>query len=147
MALATSILQSGTRGSQPAAAAANNGCYYRVTDEGNKVEQSTGSAWVVICGGWLEEHAASASASLVFTTCITSAYDTYVIELRNILPATDGASLLMRVSTDGGSTYDSSGIYDTAFLRMSNAGSASGGSATAASRTRSRRAGCPARSG
>ncbi len=48
MALATSILIAGTRGAQPAASAANNGCYYRVTDEGNIVEQSTGASWVGI---------------------------------------------------------------------------------------------------
>lgn len=48
MALPNAILMSGVRADQPAAAAANNGCYYRVTDEGNAVEQSTGSAWVPI---------------------------------------------------------------------------------------------------
>lgn len=48
MALATSINIAGTRAAQPAAAAANAGCLYRVTDESNKVEHSTGSAWVAI---------------------------------------------------------------------------------------------------
>lgn len=48
MALADAILQYGDRASQPAAAAANNGCYYRVTDEGNIVEQSNGASWVAI---------------------------------------------------------------------------------------------------
>lgn len=46
MALPNSILQYGIRADQPAAAPENNGIYYRVTDEGDIVEQSNGSAWV-----------------------------------------------------------------------------------------------------
>lgn len=48
MAVSTSVLMSGTRASQPAAATAYNGIYYRVTDEGNIIEQCDGSAWVKI---------------------------------------------------------------------------------------------------
>lgn len=59
----------------------------------------------------LEEHIASASASLDFTTCISSAYDTYEISFTNIIPATDNTDFWMRMSTDGGSTYDSGANY------------------------------------
>lgn len=45
MALPNSILQYGLRSAQPAAATSNNGQLYRVTDEGNIVEQSNGSSW------------------------------------------------------------------------------------------------------
>ncbi len=62
----------------------------------------------------LEQHTASSSASLDFTTCITSTYDDYLIRILNIVPATNGANFLMRVSTNGGSSYDSSAIYDYA---------------------------------
>lgn len=52
----------------------------------------------------LEQHAASMSASLDFTTAITSAYDEYAVELINIVPASD-AGIQMLVSSDGGSTW------------------------------------------
>lgn len=59
----------------------------------------------------LEQHTASASATLDFTTGITSAYDSYVIQLINVLPASAAQSLLLRVSTDGGVSYDTTGAY------------------------------------
>lgn len=59
----------------------------------------------------LEQHTASASASLDFTTGITSTYDSYVIQLIDILPASAAQSLQFRVSTDGGATYDATGAY------------------------------------
>lgn len=59
----------------------------------------------------LEQHTAASSASLDFTTCITSAYDEYLLELLQIIPATNGVSLRLRMSTDGGSTYDSGTNY------------------------------------
>jgi hypothetical protein len=51
MALANSILQYGIRADQPAAAPENNGIYYRVTDEGDLVEQSDGSTWTQVASG------------------------------------------------------------------------------------------------
>ncbi len=62
----------------------------------------------------LEQHTASSSAALSFTTCITSSYDDYLISLVNIIPATNSAIIRLRVSTNGGSSYDSSGIYSVA---------------------------------
>jgi hypothetical protein len=62
----------------------------------------------------LEQHTASSSATLDFTTAITSTYDEYRIEMIGIVPATNGAVLSLRCSTDGGSTYDTSAIYDYA---------------------------------
>jgi hypothetical protein len=53
----------------------------------------------------LEQHTASSSATLNFTTCITAAYDEYEIHFVNIVPATNSVSWQMKVSTDGGSTY------------------------------------------
>lgn len=51
MGLPSSILQAGTRAAQPAAITANTGQMYRVTDEGDILEQSTGAAWVPIGAG------------------------------------------------------------------------------------------------
>jgi len=59
----------------------------------------------------LESHTASASSSLDFTTCITTAHDDYLIEIIQLIPATDNVELNFRVSTDGGSTYVSTGSY------------------------------------
>jgi len=63
---------------------------------------SGGSAGALVL---LEQHTAAASASLDFTTAITSLYDDYLIELLNIVPATSVAELWMRISTDSGSTF------------------------------------------
>ena len=57
----------------------------------------------------LEQHTAGSSATLDFTTCISSNYDNYEIHFINILPATDANQLYMRFSIDGGSTYISTG--------------------------------------
>jgi hypothetical protein len=73
----------------------------------------------------IEQHTASTSASLDFTTCISGTYDTYQFELLNILPATDGAFLHMRVSTDGGSTWVTATDYSYQAFRF-NGGSAAG---------------------
>lgn len=59
----------------------------------------------------LEQHTASGSATLDFTTGITATYDEYVFEFVDLVPAA-ASNLWMRCSTNGGSTYDSSAIYD-----------------------------------
>ena len=48
MALAKSILMYGDRADQPTAGPENDGCYFRVQDEGDIVEQSDGSAWTAL---------------------------------------------------------------------------------------------------
>ena len=63
----------------------------------------------------LEQHTASASASLDFTTGLSSTYDDYRLELVNVLPTTTGADLNLQVSTDGGVTWDTSAIYSHVF--------------------------------
>lgn len=59
-----------------------------------------------------EAHTASNSASLDFTSWYDAAYDTYVIEIVNLLPASN-TEVLIRMSTDGGSSYDSGSNYAT----------------------------------
>jgi hypothetical protein len=70
----------------------------------------------------LEQHTASTSASLDFTTCISSTYDDYVIELIQIIPDTGGLVLYWYASTNG-STYDTGNNYS-----YNAAGSLSGNS-------------------
>jgi hypothetical protein len=59
----------------------------------------------------LEQHTASTSASLSFTTFISSTYDEYQFEFINLIPATTNAILQMKMSTDGGSTYAAGTSY------------------------------------
>lgn len=63
----------------------------------------------------LEQHTASSSASIDFTSAISSTYDTYEIELVNVLPASGSNNLYLEFSTDGGATFDTSAIYDFAY--------------------------------
>lgn len=56
---------------------------------------------------------ASGSATLDDTTHITSTYDAYRFILEDVLPATDGVNLLMRFSTNAGSSWISTG-YENA---------------------------------
>jgi hypothetical protein len=62
----------------------------------------------------LGSQTASASATLDFTSGLTSTYDLYEFDLVTLLPVTDGVSLQLLVSNDGGSTWNSTN-YDYAF--------------------------------
>ncbi len=63
----------------------------------------------------LEQHTASTSANLSFTTFYSSAYDEYMIEIVNLIPDTNNIQGLITVSTDGGSTYSSTTYYSRFF--------------------------------
>ncbi len=78
---------------------------------------------------------------------MSSSYGSYLIRLENVLPATNSTNLLFRISTNGGSSYDSSSNYaysivnasqnntnstsksggDTSFLVATSAGNTGGG--------------------
>lgn len=51
----------------------------------------------------------SNQATADFTGFNAATYDYYIFALGNVIPATDNVTLLLRTSTNGGSTYDSSG--------------------------------------
>lgn len=74
---------------------------------------------------------ASNSATLDDTTHITPTYDEYMIALRNLVPVTNSVSFKLRISTDGGSTYKSSG-YLSQLTGAFNAGSGGAGDGTEA---------------
>jgi len=62
-------------------------------------------------GASTESHAASNSVELDFTTCLLAGTQTYRLELIGIVPATNGANILVQVSTNGGATYDTATNY------------------------------------
>ena len=53
----------------------------------------------------LTTNTVSDQAASAFTSNIDSTYDTYIIEFRNINPATNATSFTFQVSTDGGTSY------------------------------------------
>jgi len=73
-------------------------------------------------GGWvfLASATASSSATLDFSSSIDATYNCYAFIVDHIAPATDGASFNVRTSTDGGSTYDSTGYYVSKDFSTSN---------------------------
>jgi hypothetical protein len=71
----------------------------------------------------VEEHTASSSTELDFTTGISALFDTYVIEFVNVLPVTNAVDIWLQVSTNGGSSYDSSAHYSWSNLRYYSASS------------------------
>ena len=138
------VLLSGVHSSRPAASAVASGTLYAETDTGQTYQSdgvSTWTAWGAVAGGGgggvgalvlLEQHTASSSATLDFTTAISSTYDDYLIEVLNVLPVTNTVDLVMEVSTDGGSTWDTtSGHYSWEAMRSNTSGSSSSGSTSA----------------
>jgi hypothetical protein len=85
--------------------------------------------------GPLEEHTASNSAALSFTSWYSSSYDDYLIQFVSVQPGTNDQALLLNFSTNGGSSYDTSAIYDFGEFYVynsgGNTGSAGGSSQTA----------------
>jgi hypothetical protein len=79
------------------------------------------------CGGsggitLVEQHTASASATLDFTTCISGTYDDYIFKLLNVTPATAAQALNFLVGTGAGPTYDTSNNYYTGVNYVPNTG-------------------------
>tara|TARA_R110000787_G_scaffold271485_1_gene378698 strand:- start:343 stop:1035 length:693 start_codon:yes stop_codon:yes gene_type:complete len=74
----------------------------------------TDISWAAAAGGggameFINTTDISNAATYNFTTFDSSKYDAYVLYVYNILPATDNTYLYCRTSTDGGSSYDSTG--------------------------------------
>lgn len=98
-----------------------------VTDSGLVCTAATGGTGLVL----VEEHTASASAALNFTSCITSSYDTYMLVASGI---TTSANTIIgwQMSTNGGSTYDTGNNYQYGFV-FGYSGGSGGTGATAVS--------------
>jgi hypothetical protein len=65
----------------------------------------------------LSEQTVSGVTEVDFTSLITSTYKHYEVEFWNVAMSTDNA-LRMRMSTNNGSSFDSSSIYDTALHQV-----------------------------
>jgi len=104
----------------------------KLPNDATKYLDGTGSFSVPSGGGgsgalvFLEHHAASSSSSLDFTTFYSSSYDKYLFVVVGLLAATDGVDLYFRVSTDGGSTYDSGTNYNYVGTRYQDNGTSAG---------------------
>ena len=78
----------------------------------------------------LEQHTASASATLDFTTFISSTYDDYLFRCVNLMPTTTNTNLLMQMGTGAGPTYDTGANYGWAGWRWAPGGSAFAGASS-----------------
>jgi hypothetical protein len=76
---------------------------------------------------WLGKQVASSSASLDFTSLITSDYDVYQFEFENLIPATNGVDFWSRLSTNNGVSFDSSNLYVCTLSAYNQTGAAGGG--------------------
>ncbi len=106
----------GTVAAAPGTPASGKLRLYAKTGKVLAVKDDTGAETVLGSGGsgalvLLEQHTASSSATLDFTTFISSTYDDYLFELLGIKNATNTVSLIVRVGTGGGPTYDSGSNY------------------------------------
>ena len=88
-----------------------------------KVLTSDGSdaSWEIQGRTLLLTATASASSTIDFTSNIDSTYEQYIFELVNIDVSVDNATIDIRVSTDGGSTFKS-GATDYRWVTMEKAG-------------------------
>lgn len=83
----------------------------------------------------LASQTAATSASLSFTQFDATKYRLYVFDLENVAPVTDNADLWGRVSTNGGTSYDS-GASDYKWALSGMGGASFGVSSAAASAMR-----------
>jgi hypothetical protein len=84
----------------------------------------------VVPGGLvlLEQHTASSSAELDFTVCpANTSYDQYVLSMVNMTVATNGSDLEIQVSSNGGSSYDTTTNYRWGVIQSAMNGSQSVG--------------------
>lgn len=89
-------------------------------------------SWATPAGGsggalvLLEQHSASSSASLDFSSWYSSTYDDYLFELLNLVPATNNVDLFVRF---GNGSADSSGSYSNVTYAASSGGAVATGAA------------------
>lgn len=74
----------------------------------------------------LSTQAASSSASLDFTSVLSATYRDYVIVVSDMLPATDGAKIGIRYSTNNGSSYIATNYSWSAYATTWNGAGANG---------------------
>lgn len=93
--LATAVLGSSTATTQSAADNSTKLATTAYVDRG-----ASGASWVLIT-----PTTASNSATIDFTSGISSTYDDYVIVITRLVPATNATALLMQMSVDSGANF------------------------------------------
>lgn len=68
----------------------------------NAISTQAGSSAIV----FISSQTASSSSSIDFTSGIDSTYSEYIVEMVNITPATDSASLTLVTDSNGGASFD-----------------------------------------
>ncbi len=96
------------------------------TDVSGVLPGANGGNWVL-----LSTQTASSSASLDFTSIITSTYDDYVFEVVGLVPATTSTNLNWRGSVDNGLNWDSGSNYAYVGIVQGVGGGGTFGSASA----------------
>ena len=102
---------------------------------------TTEQAQVMVAGSLilLEEHTTAGAATIDFTTrnkygltgnTFQSDFDVYLFELLGILPATNNVGLQALVTTNAGSTWDTSAVYARGYQYGAGNNTTSGGGAT-----------------
>ncbi len=98
------IADGGTGASTAAAARANLGLGTAATQNTEDILSQAANAGDMVL---LAVKTASSSTTLDFTSNITSEYGTYLFIVHDIRPATDNRALIIRTSTNNGTSYDS----------------------------------------
>lgn len=121
-------LAAGSATAPTAAFILSDGTNYFASVMGGTAVTSVGGLTGVVPGGLIlvEQHTASSSAELDFTTCISSTYDDYVIRGIAVAPATNAANLQIQYSTNSGSSYITTSSYQWGYWYV-QAGAVSSG--------------------
>lgn len=94
---------------------------------GSDCMPSGGSGALVL----ITQHSASGGASVDFTDCISSTYDTYELQFLSLLPATTSSNFFLQYSADGGSNWITTNSYSWVSFGNSTGGTSFGGSTSA----------------
>jgi hypothetical protein len=106
----------------PTAVSGRAHLYIDSADGNPKIQLGSGVVRPLAAGLVLvEQKTAASSASLDFTAGITSAYDDYLIELIDLIPATTAVVISMQFSLNGGSSWETTN-YKHVRNYMSDAG-------------------------
>lgn len=103
--------------------AGNNSGTQIVTENSSGVPAFSNPATVGSSLVLIQSQAASASATIDFTSGLTSTYDQYLVTFTGVVPATNAQNFLLEISTDGGSTWKTGASdYKRVINTLSDAG-------------------------
>ncbi len=110
---ASLTLAAGSAAAPTSATIISDGANYEAATSSAGAATSCTSASIPQIGMCLiQEVPASTSATVDLASCFSATYDNYVVEATDVISDTNNVSLLMRVGTGGGPTYDAGNNYD-----------------------------------